>query len=384
LRVGIVATELSGDILGAGLIQEIVDRFPNAQFEGIAGPAMMAAGCRSMFPLERLSVMGLIEVLRHLPELLSIRRTLAKHFIANPPDLFIGIDGPDFNLGLERKLKRSGIPTVHYVCPSFWAWRPKRIEKIRKAANLVLSILPFEQEILQRHRIASTYVGHPMADDIPIEVDQPAARERLELSSEQQIIALLPGSRRSEVEALADTFLQAAMLFWQRIPDSHFVVPLVNSEIRGLFEQRLHRVAPGLPVTLLDGNSRDAMLAADAVLVASGTATLEALLLKRPMIVAYRLHPLTYWILTRFRLLKIEHVALANLLAGREIAPEYIQGAATPGTLARALYRLLASPNLIADIKVTSTRIHQELRCDASRSAADAVLPLIKRGKRDA
>jgi lipid-A-disaccharide synthase len=382
MRIGIVATELSGDILGAGLIKEILARYPDALFEGIAGPAMMAAGCRSMFPLERLSVMGLVEVLKHLPELLSIRRTLAKHFIANPPDLFIGIDGPDFNLSLERKLKQAGIPTVHYVCPSFWAWRSKRVEKIRKATNLVLSILPFEQEILQKHRVASAYVGHPMADDIPIEVDQQAAREGLGISSEKQIVALLPGSRRGEVEALAGIFLQTAMLFWQRNPDSHFIVPLVNSRIRELFEQQLHRVAPGLPVTLLDGNSRDAMLAADVVLVASGTATLEALLLKRPMIVAYRLHPLTYWILTTFRLLKVDHVALANLLAGREIAPEFIQGAATPGALARALNRLLASPDLLADIQATSTKIHQDLRRDANRSAADAVLPLIKPGKR--
>jgi lipid-A-disaccharide synthase len=221
-----------------------------------------------------------------------------------------------------------------------------------------------------------------MADDIPIEVDQGAARERLGLNPEQRIIALLPGSRRSEVEALADTFLQTAMLFWQRNSDSHFVVPLVNSRIRELFEQRRQRVAPGLPVTMLDGNSRDAMLAADAVLVASGTATLEALLLKRPMIVAYRLHPLTYWILTTFRLLKVEHVALANLLAGREIAPEFIQDRATPGALARALNRLLASPTLIADIQATSTKIHRELRHDANRLAADAVLSLIKPSKR--
>ncbi len=370
-------------MLGAGLIREILVKYPGAQFEGIAGPAMLEAGCHSMFPMERLSVMGLVEVLRHLPELLSIRRALKDHFIANPPDLFIGIDGPDFNLGLERKLKQAGIPTVHYVCPAFWAWRPKRVNKIRQATNLVLSILPFEQKILQQYKVASAYVGHPMADDIPLEVDQPAAQKRLGLSSAVQIVALLPGSRRSEVEALADIFLQTAMLFWQRRPNTHFVVPLVNSSIRELFEQRLHRYAPGLPLTLLDGNSRDAMLAADVVLVASGTATLEALLLKRPMVVAYRLNPFTYWILTTFRLLKIEHVALANLLAGREIAPEFIQDAATPGVLARALQRLLESPTLIADIQATSTKIHQELRRDASRSAVDAVLPLIKPGKRD-
>ncbi len=377
LRIGIVATEVSGDILGAGLIREVLARYPNAQFTGIAGPAMLAAGCHSMFPLERLSVMGLVEVVKHLPELLSIRRSLHDYFIANPPDLFIGIDAPDFNLGLERKLKRAGIPTVQYVCPSFWAWRPQRIKKVRQATNLVLSILPFEWQLLQQHQVNAAYVGHPMADEIPLEVDQKTAREGLGLDSKGEIIALLPGSRRSEVEALTDLFLQAAQLCRQRNPESHFVVPLVNSRLRGLFEERLHQLAPELPVTLLDGKSRDAMLAADVVLVASGTATLEALLLKRPMVVAYRMHPITYWILTTFRLLKIDFVALANLLAGREIAPEFIQDAATPEALAGALNVLLASPSRVAEIQAISTKIHRELRQDADRSAADAVLRLI-------
>ncbi len=377
LRIGIVANEASGDLLGAGLMREIRERYPDVQFEGVGGPEMTSLGCRSLFPMERLSVMGLVEVLKHLPELLSIRRTLMKHFLENPPDLFIGIDAPDFNLGLERRLKQAAIPTVHYVCPSVWAWRPKRVNKVRRAVDLVLSILPFEKKLLEDAGVASAYVGHPMADEIPLEVDQAAARKRLGLEGETPIVALLPGSRRGEVQSLSATFLQAARLCREQIPNVRFVVPLVNPGIRALFEQELERIAPDLPITLVDGQSREVMQAADAVLVASGTATLEAMLLKRPMVVAYRVHWFTHWLLIDCGMLKIPHVALANLVAGEEIAPEYIQDAATPEALSTALVSLLNAPERVARIHQRSMELHRSMRLNASRTAAEAVLGLI-------
>jgi lipid-A-disaccharide synthase len=380
LRIGIVANEVSGDLLGAGLIREIRKRYPDAQFEGVGGPEMIEQGCGSLFPMERLSVMGLVEVLKHLPELLFLRRSLLNHFRTNPPDLFIGIDAPDFNLGLERRFKQSGIPTVHYVCPSIWAWRPKRVKKIRKAVNLILSILPFEKPLLEKAGVSTAYVGHPMADEIPLEVDTAAARKALKLEGEDPLIALLPGSRRGEVQALSETFLQAAHLCREQIPDARFVVPLVNPTVRELFEQELARSAPDLPITLVDGRSREVMQAADAVLVASGTATLEAMLLKKPMVVAYRVHWFTHWLLIDCGMLKIPHVALANLVAGEEIAPEYIQHAATPEALSGALISLLNAPQRMAQIQERSAELHRTLRLDASRSAAEAVLGLI--GKR--
>ncbi len=360
-------------------MREIRERYPDAQFEGVGGPGMTSLGCRSLFPMERLSVMGLVEVLKHLPELLSIRRTLVKHFLENPPDLFIGIDAPDFNLGLERRLKQAAIPTVHYVCPSVWAWRPKRVKKVRRAVDLVLSILPFEKKLLEDAGVASAYVGHPMADEIPLEVDQAAARKRLGLEDDAPIVALLPGSRRGEVQSLSATFLQAARLCREQIPNVRFVVPLVNPGIRALFEQELERIAPDLPITLVDGQSREVMQAADAVLVASGTATLEAMLLKRPMVVAYRVHWFTHWLLIDCGMLKIPHVALANLVAGEEIAPEYIQDAATPEALSTALVSLLNAPERVARIHQRSMELHRSMRLNASRSAAEAVLRLIGR-----
>lgn len=381
LRIGIVAAELSGDLLGAGLIQALQTRFPQAQFEGIGGPRMIAAGCRSMFPMERLSVMGLVEVLRHLPELLRIRRQLVRHFCANPPDLFVGVDAPDFNLGLERKLKRIGIPTVQYVCPSVWAWRTWRVKKIRRSADLVLCLLPFEKPFLEQHHIRAADVGHPLADEIPLEIDADAARTRIGFAVGSRTVALLPGSRMSEVRSLTTDFLRAALRCLEREPSLQFVVPLASPRIRAWFEEQLQQIAPSLPITLLDGNSRDAMAAADVVLAASGTATLEALLLKRPTVVAYRVHTLTYEIGQRLlRLLKIKHVSLSNLVAGEELAPEFIQYAVTPDTLADAVMRFLESPGQVTAIQARYRELHQQMRRDASQAAAEAVLELI--GKR--
>jgi lipid-A-disaccharide synthase len=378
LRIGIVANEASGDILGSGLIRALRGIHPDIQFEGIGGPRMIAEGCDSFYPMERLSVMGLVEVLKHLPELLSIRRALVRRFLADPPDLFIGVDAPDFNLGLERKLKQAGIPTIHYVCPSVWAWRPKRIKKIRQAADLVLSILPFEQEFLAKHGVGVAYIGHPLADEIPLETDRDQARRKLEIPVEETLVALLPGSRVSEVEAHAEVFLSAAKLCRENFPGTRFVVPLVNDSTERVFRDRLRETAPDLPVTLVKDDSRAVMQAADLLLVASGTATLEGLLLKRPMVVAYRLHWLTHWILKTFNLVKSPFISLANLVAGEELVPEYIQQQATPEALAQELEAILRSPERTAQVRQRAAEIHREMRRDASHKAAEAVLRLLE------
>ncbi len=339
---------------------------------------MIAEGCHSIFPMERLSVMGLVEVLKHLPELLSIRRTLIRRFLADPPDLFIGVDAPDFNLGLERRLKKAGIPTIHYVCPSVWAWRPKRVKKIRQATDLVLSILPFEGEFLRGHGVASSYVGHPLADDIPLQVDRDAARDSLNVPREAVVVALLPGSRISEVESHGAVFLRAARILQGRIPEIRFLVPLVNTATEQVFRGTLDGIAPDLPVTVVVGNSRDVMSAADVLLLVSGTATLEGALLKRPMLVAYRMHWLTHWILKTFKLVNTPYISLANLVAGEEIAPEFIQHRATPEALAAAIIKILESPQRVAYVHERCEALHREMRRDASQTAAEAVLGLLE------
>ncbi len=384
LRIGIVANEPSGDLLGAGVIREIRKRHPDACFEGVGGPLMIEQGCRTLFSMERLSVMGLVEVLKHLPELLSIRRQLRNHFLLDPPDLFIGIDAPDFNLGLERALKQAGIPTAHYVSPTVWAWRPGRVKKIRAAVDLMLTIFPFEAEFLRQHQVPVRYVGHPLADEIPLQNDRAAARMALDVVNKPHVIALLPGSRMGEVGSLSTTFIRAALRLTERYPDAHFLVPLVNQRIRMAFEAILNREAPDLSVTLIDGEARSVMIAADVVLTASGTATLEAMLLKRAMVVAYRLNALTYWIVRRFNLVRIPYVAMANLLAGEALAPEFIQDEATPEALADALSALLESPARVNHIQECYEQLHITLQQDSSRKAAEAVLSLIGQSGRPA
>ncbi|HEB96717.1 MAG TPA: lipid-A-disaccharide synthase [Sedimenticola thiotaurini] len=379
LKIGIVANEPSGDLLGAGLMRALRQQRPEVVFQGVGGPMMIREGLHSLYPMERLSVMGLSEVLRHLPGLLAIRRDLKRRFLSAPPDVFIGIDAPDFNLGLEQGLKRGGIPTVHYVSPTVWAWRPKRVKKIRRAVDLMLSIFPFEQQFLQRHRVPVAYVGHPLADQIPLEVDPDAARVRLGIAPDARIVALLPGSRVSEIDALAARFLQAAMRVRRARPETGFLVPLVNRRTREAFEAIRREVAPDLPLRLIEGGARDVMLASDLVLTASGTATLEALLLERPMVVAYRVSPLTHWLVTRLNLIRTPYIAMANLLAGEQIAPELIQDQATPEALADALLELMEAPRRVERIREVCRRVHRQLRRDASREAATAVLELVDR-----
>lgn len=376
LRIGMVAGEASGDILGGGLIEAIRARAPDAVFEGIAGPKMIAAGCRAIYPMERLSVMGLVEVLGRFHELYSIRKQLRSHFLANPPDVFIGIDAPDFNLGLESSLKARGIPAVHYVSPTIWAWRRNRLRKIGASVNLMLTLFPFEAAYYEEKGIPVRYVGHPFADSISAAVDARAARSALGLPVEGEMLALLPGSRESEVRSLASTFIAAARYCLTRRPGLRFAAPMVNGRVRALFEQAL-ATDPTLPVTLYDGRARDVMAAADAVLLASGTAALEAMLLERPMVVAYRLSPVTYWL--GRRLLYVDTYSLPNLLAGERVVPEFIQDAATPDALGAALLTYLENPAAARRVHERFSSLHAQLRQGANDRAAEAVLTLAGR-----
>jgi len=370
LTVALVAGEASGDILGAGLMQALKARHPDVRFIGIGGPRMEAQGLRSYFPLERLAVMGLVEVLGRLPELLARRKRLFKTFLDVRPDVFIGIDAPDFNLDLALKLRRNGIKTVHYVSPSVWAWRQNRVLKIRDACDLMLTLFPFEAKFYDAHQVAVRFVGHPLADAIPLLPDRAAARAELQLPQDGLVVALMPGSRGGEVGRLGPLFLAAAERLRSMRPGIRFVVPCASPDRRAQLEQIL--AGRDLPLTLLDGQSHAALAACNAVLIASGTATLEALLYKRPMVVAYSVAPLTFRILKR--MVRSPYVALPNLLAQRLLVPELLQDAATPDAMARLLSPLLDN----GDVQTEGfDAIHRTLRCDASSQAASAVLELV-------
>lgn len=382
LKVGLIAGEPSGDLLGAGLLREIRRRYPDAQFCGIAGPAMLAEGMQSWVPMERLSVMGLVEVLRHLPELLRIRRDVTRAFLAARPHVVVGIDSPDFTLGVEQRLRAAGMRTVHYVSPSVWAWRASRIHGIGRAADHVLCLLPFEPPLYAAHGIAASFVGHPMADDIPMHSDQSAARLALDIPAPPgapALVALLPGSRMGEVEQLGGEFAAAAALLAARHPGLRFIAPMASAAIRARFAAQLAERAPGLPVTLVDGRSREIMTAADLVLLASGTATLEAALLKRPMVVAYRVSPLTARMVYTLKLLKTRRFALPNLLADEDLVPEVIQEAVSPERIAAEVSTLLGDQALRARLAERFGELHALLRRNADRHAAEVVLGLAGR-----
>ncbi|MGI3745403.1 MAG: lipid-A-disaccharide synthase [Janthinobacterium lividum] len=369
LRIALVAGEASGDILGSGLMRAIKARHPDAEFIGVGGPLMEAQGMTSYFPMERLSVMGLVEVLGRLKELLARRKLLIQTLIDEKPDAFIGIDAPDFTLNIELKLRQAGIKTVHYVSPSVWAWRQKRVLKIREGCDLMLTLLPFEARFYEEQGVPVRFVGHPLADTIPLQADQLAARAALGLG-EGPVVALMPGSRGGEVGRLGALFFDAAERLVAVRPDIRFVLPCASPQRREQIEQLLQ--GRDLPLTLLDGRSHVALAACNAVLIASGTATLEALLYKRPMVVAYRLAPLTYWILKR--MVKSPYVSLPNLLAQRLLVPELLQDAATAEGLAQTLLPLLDN----GDAQTAGfDAIHRTLRRDASNQAAEAVLNLI-------
>ncbi|EJM60701.1 lipid-A-disaccharide synthase [Pseudomonas sp. GM49] len=373
LRIALVAGEASGDILGAGLMRALKARHPAVEFIGVGGPLMQAEGLTPYFPMERLSVMGLVEVLGRLRELLARRKKLVADLIAAKPDVFIGIDAPDFNLNIELKLRQAGIKTVHYVSPSVWAWRQKRVLKIREGCDLMLTLFPFEARFYEEKGVPVRFVGHTLADAIPLEADRAAARAELGLP-DGPLVALMPGSRGGEVGRLGALFLDTAQRLRALRPGVRFVMPCASAQRRAQLEELL--VGRDLPLTLLDGQSHLALAACDAVLIASGTATLEALLYKRPMVVAYRLAPLTFWILKR--MVKSPYISLPNLLAQRLLVPELLQDDATVEALAQTL-----SPLIEGGEEQTRgfDEIHRTLRLDASNQAADAVLNLIGQDK---
>ncbi|MDR3492798.1 MAG: lipid-A-disaccharide synthase [Gammaproteobacteria bacterium] len=376
LKIGIIAGELSGDILGAGLIHAL-EKKRDLQLSGVAGPKMIEAGCSSLYDMERLAVMGLIEPLRRLPELIKMRANLYKHFSQNKPDVFIGIDSPDFNLGLELKLRKLNIPVVHYVSPSVWAWRRKRIHKIAAATDLVLTLFPFEADFYHEHNVPACFVGHPLADLIPLQPDKIAARKKLNLNPDDTYIAILPGSRKNEIRYLADVFIQTAVICWRENPNLKFITASANAERDQEFREHCQRLAPELPIQFVINDSYSVMAAADVVLVTSGTATLETMLFKRPMVIAYRMANLTFQI--GRRLVKIPHVGLPNILAKQKIVPEFIQDDASPENLAHALLDFLNHPEKMEKIQNTFLDIHQQLRCNANERAADAVLNLLNK-----
>ncbi|KGA35793.1 lipid-A-disaccharide synthase [Pectobacterium brasiliense] len=376
LTIGLVAGETSGDILGAGLIRALKEKVPDARFVGVAGPRMQAEGCEAWYEMEELAVMGIVEVLGRLPRLLKIRRDLTQRFSELQPDVFVGIDAPDFNITLEGNLKKRGINTIHYVSPSVWAWRQKRVFKIGKATNLVLAFLPFEKAFYDRFNVPCRFIGHTMADAMPLHPDKLAARATLGIAPDAPCLALLPGSRGAEVEMLSEDFLNTAVLLRQHFPDLEIVVPLVNSKRREQFERIKSSVAPDVHVHLLDGQAREAMIASDAALLASGTAALECMLAKCPMVVGYRMKPFTFWLAQH--LVKTPWVSLPNLLAGRELVAEQLQTDCTPDKLAAALLPLFSNTEKMAELRATFVDLHQQIRCNADEQAAQAVLELVK------
>lgn len=373
LRIGIVAGELSGDTLGAGLIKAVKKIHPDAEFVGIGGPQMMAEGCESLFDMEELSVMGLVEVLGRLFRILKIKKSIVDYFIQNPPDVFIGIDAPDFNLRVELALKQAGIKTVHYVSPSVWAWRQNRIHGIAKATNLVLAFLPFEKAFYDKFNVPCEFIGHTLADTIPLETDKVAARDTLGLAQDKTWLAVLPGSRNAELKMLCEPFLQTCQRLAKQNPNLGFVVALVNQKRREQFEQAWQQFAPELHFELRDGTARTVIEASDVVMLASGTVALECMLVNRPMVVGYRVNAMSAFIARR--MLKTKYVSLPNILADKELVKEFLQEDCTPENLATELTRLMSDEG--KEMQAAFHDMHQWIRKDADTQAAKAVLNLI-------
>lgn len=376
MKIGIVAGEASGDLLGAKLIAALRGHVGELQVAGVGGPAMLAAGCQSITNMERLSVMGLIEPLFHLPDLIKLRRELYHYFTKNRPDVFIGIDSPDFNLGLELKLRHAGIPVVHYVSPSVWAWRQKRIHKIAKAVDLMLTLFPFEAKFYEKHHVPVCYVGHSLAEQIPLVPDKLAARRALGIDEQATTIALLPGSRRQEIRYIAEIFLQSAKRCFQARPDLRFLTSHISEERYQEFYACYKQHAPDLPLQFFTNRSHDVMEAADVVLVTSGTATLETMLYKKPMIVAYRMSALTYQ-LARY-LVKLPYFSLPNLLAEQSLVPELLQKAAEPENISQHIFAYLDHPEKMQALENIFTELHLALRPNSSNRAASAIMEMLK------
>ena len=377
LRVGLVAGEASGDTLGADLINALRRIAPDTQFFGVAGPKMQAAGCEAWEPAESFAVMGLFEVLTHLPRLIQLLSKIKRMMLTVRPDVFVGIDAPDTNLRIARTLHAAGIPTVQYVSPQVWAWRQGRAKRMRESVDLVLCLLPFEKSFYDQHGIRAEFVGHPLADAIPLEIDQAAARRSLGLAVDGQVIALLPGSRRGEVTRLTPDFVATARWLAAQRPALSFVAPMANAAARAIFSEALQRDAPDLKIHLIDGQATVALSAADAVLVASGTASLETALCKRPMVVVYRLGALSAWALTRLNLIKSKFFAQPNLLADKRVVGEYFQEQIVPASIGAELLMWLDDDAKRQELQQEFARIHTELRRGAGARAAQAIHNLL-------
>nr|WP_298414916.1 lipid-A-disaccharide synthase [uncultured Halomonas sp.] len=378
MRVYLVAGELSGDILGAGLMRALKARKDDIEFRGIGGPRMIAEGLESLYPLETLSVMGLVEVIKHLPELIKVRRHLKRDALAWNPNVMIGIDAPDFNLGLERQLREAGIPTAHYVSPSVWAWRQGRVKKIARSVDAILTFLPFEAAFYERHQVPVAFVGHPLADDMPLVNERDATRSALGLNLDAPLLAILPGSRANEIRFLGATFCDAAERLCERIEELQLVIPAASAQRR----EELERLLTDYPqlshrTRLLDGQSREAMIASNAVLLASGTAALEAMLCHRPMVVAYKMAPATHW-LAQY-LVKTEWISLPNLIARETLVPELIQHTATPEAIADHLAVWFEDVEARETLEKRFATMHASLQRGASQRAAEAVIAVADR-----
>lgn len=376
LKIAIVAGEASGDILGGGLIRSLKQQYPNIEIRGVAGPEMRAAGCTALADIEELAVFGIFEVLKHLPRLLKLRKRLRQELSEWRPDVMVGIDAPDFNLGLETSLREQGIKTVHYVSPTVWAWREKRVEKVAKAVDLVLCLFPFEVDFYKRHNVKAVCVGHTLADQVPNRIDKAQARNDLGLSVDGTLVAMLPGSRAGEVKRLGELFVAAAKWIKERRPELSFAVPCNNQSNKAAMQAHIEAAGMVDDFTLIDGRSREVMAAADAILLASGTAALEGLLVKRPMVVAYKISPLTYWLVMFFKLMKIDQYSLPNLLVGRNTIPELMQDDAQVEKLGEAMLEWLDNPERCDRLIVKFDAVHQDLKRNASEVAAEAVLKL--------
>ncbi len=370
MQLAMVAGEASGDLLGGALLAGLHQRWPDLQAAGIGGPRMAAQGFDAWWPHEKLAVRGYVEVLRHYREISAIREALATRLLAEQPQAFIGVDAPDFNLGLEARLRAAGVKTIHFICPSIWAWRGGRAKKMAASCDLVLCLFPFEPELLAQHGVAATFVGHPLADAIPLVPPRAAARAALGWSDQESGVAVMPGSRRSEIAAIAPAFLQAAVRMHQQRPELRFVLPVAPG-LRALLDPLVAAHAPGLPLQLLDGQSHTALAACDVTLIASGTATLEAALFKRPMVIGYRMHPISWQIMKRLRYQP--WVGLPNILLGEFAVPELIQEACQPDALARAVLAWLDDAPGRDRLARRFDDLHHLLRCDTARCATDAI-----------
>lgn len=378
LRIAMVAGEASSDQLASHLIVALQTELPNCNFYGIGGPRMQRYGFKSLWPAEMLAVRGYAEVLKHYREITRMRRKFLAQLLENKPDAFIGVDGSDFNLWLEKRLKRAGVPTIHFVSPSIWAWRKNRMKKIIQSVTHILALYPFEPDLYRGTPVKCTFVGHPLADVVPLEVDQRAMRERLGIMPDKPVIALLPGSRQSELHYMAETFIETARLLLLRYPSAQFLVPLISRETREQFQTALWKAkAEELPVTLMFGHAADAIAASDGVLVASGTATLETALVGRPMVIAYKMSPWTWRLMRGMRYLP--WIGLPNILARNYVVPEFLQDEATPENLAQALGNLLVDRQVRTQIARVFGSIHRHLRQNTAQKAAEAILPYLRR-----